>query len=725
MRLLVFSTLYPNAAMPQHGVFVENRLNAFLRKYSADVKVIAPVPWFPYQNDTFGRYGAWARAPQREIRNGVEIFHPRYFIPPKIGMKYAPHALVRCLRKAVSDLAHEGWECDVLDAHYFYPDGVAAAAVAKEIGKPLVITARGTDINLIPNEAGPCRAILDAANRADAVITVAEALKDELVALGAPAEKISVLRNGVDLERFTPRNREKDRTALGVSGNVIVSVGHLIDRKGHDLMIDALRDIPGATLLIAGEGEKRRALDTQAERFGLADRVRFLGAVPHEKLGIVYNAADILALASSREGWPNVLLEAMACGTPCVATPVWGSREVIRAPEAGRLASGRSAAAMAAAINSIFNDPPDRAATRRYAANHSWEGTINGMATIFNDLAGKSHAAATIKTTPVKITSNASPPRLIVTVDTEEQFDWSTPGASNYEINDIAGVDRFQQVCAEAGAVPLYFLTYPLLTHEKTAAYFRTLQQCRAAACGLHLHSWATPPEGYAGGFYSFQKNLPREICAQKLAALADAYEARFSARAIYHRAGRYGVAPHDYDLLAAQGIQYDFSPSAGFDFSCAGGSDFSGYSNKSFSTAGKGWRIIVTPTAGARAIRRTQMFLSQEGNAPGFSLPRQSPLSRILQPMRLSPEGASLADLKALTRRLLADRAPVLTFTLHSTSLTPGANPYVKDAAGVERILEVTRAYFAWFQETIGGEIISPEALAAFYETRAKPRAA
>lgn len=723
MRILVFTTLYPNAEMPAHGVFVENRLRAFLKRHDADVKVIAPVPWFPSRNETFGAYARWARVAERERRHEIDIYHPRYLIPPKTAMHLAPSSLAHCFLEQARKLIETGWDADLIDAHYFYPDGVAAAKVAGALDKPLVITARGTDVNLIPRHDGPRKAILKAARRADAVITVAAALKDELVRLGAPKEKISVLRNGVDLELFRPLDRRAIRDEMNLSGKVVASVGHLIDRKGHDLVIDALKDIPDATLLIAGDGERRGALEAQAKAAGLDGCVRFLGAVPHDELSRIYNAADVLALASSREGWPNVLLEAMACGTPCVATPVWGSGEVINAPEAGLLTTERSAAAIAASLNDMLAAPSDRDATRGYAEGYSWDATADAMDAIFSDLSEKSRARAALQSSPALAVNGAYKPRLLVTVDTEERFDWNGFDEMTFDCCDPEDIDRFQETCADAGIEPLYLLTYPLLADKKTAAYFRGLRESGLADCGLHLHQWATPPGAFSGEFFSFQKNLPRTAHLEKLRVLAGAFEAAFGEPALAHRAGRYGVAPEDYELLAAIGVEYDFSPSAAFDFLRLGGANFSGLSNAPFIAHGSAdnanWRVLVTPLCGARAVNRTSIFLKQSNDEAGFAGAKR-PAPPMTIPMRLSPEGATLADLKALTRRLVADEAPVLTFTLHSTSLTQGANPYAGTEADVARMLSITRDYFAWFRDEIGGEFLTFNDLRALYDSAA-----
>ncbi len=393
IRTLVFTTLYPNREQPSHGIFVENRLRHVLRSGRVEAQIVAPVPYFPFGGAAFGRYGALARVPRHEVRHGVEVWHPRFAVVPKIGMRLGPLLLDRSGRAAVSSLSRRGFDFDLIDAHYFYPDGVAAARMAEALRKPLVITARGTDINLIAEFPGPRRQILWAAERADQIVTVCQALKDRLVELGVVENKIRVLRNGVDLAMFAPVDRTAARGELGLTRRTLVSVGHLIERKGHDLVIRALAKLADIDLLIVGDGPEESRLRALAHACGVADRVRFLGRVLHEELPAIYTAVDALVLASSREGWANVLLEAMACGTPVVATDVWGTREVVTDPVAGKLVGERTESALADAIGSLLRAPPDRAATRAYAEGFGWEPTTQGQLDIFDRLARADRAS--------------------------------------------------------------------------------------------------------------------------------------------------------------------------------------------------------------------------------------------------------------------------------------------------------------------------------------------
>lgn len=383
IRVLVFTTLYPNAAQPSHGVFVENRLDQLVRSGAVTARVVAPIPTFPLLDRAWPPFRATREVPARERRRGIEVLHPRYPLLPKVSMTAAPFSLYAATRPLLERIRAEGFDFDLIDAHYFYPDGVAAAMLGRALGRPVVITGRGTDLNLIPDYALPRRMIRWAARQAAGLVTVSAALKERLVALGTEPDRIHVLRNGVDLDRFRPVDRAAARKALGLRRTTLLSVGNLVPLKGHDLAIRAVGRLPEAELLIAGAGPQEAELRRLAEVERVMDRVRFLGRVPHESLREIYGAADVLVLASSREGWPNVLLEAMACGTPVVATRVGGIPECVAAPEAGELVDERSAEAIAAAVRRLLARRPERDATRRYAERFGWGPTTAGQLRVF------------------------------------------------------------------------------------------------------------------------------------------------------------------------------------------------------------------------------------------------------------------------------------------------------------------------------------------------------
>ena len=393
LRLLTFSSLYPNAARPNHGVFVENRLRHLVASGEASSLVVAPVPYFPSSAPIFGGWAIHARAPAREERHGITVLHPRFPGMPTLGMSASPWLLYRAMLPFLRRLLAAGPAFDAIDAHYAYPDGVAAVWLGRRLALPVVVTARGTDVNDIPRHAIPRRMIQREMAGASALIAVSAALKQAMIALGAPPEKVTVLRNGVDTEQFRPpSDRAAVRATLGLTRTTLLSVGHLVERKGHHLVIQALERVPDTDLLIAGDGPERARLAFLIRERGLGDRVRLLGARPHAEMANLYGAADLLVLASSREGWANVLLESMACGTPVVATNIWGNPEVVRRREAGVIAE-RDPEALAAAISGLLADPPARAATRAYAEEFSWDATTAGQLALFRRVVSRSRPA--------------------------------------------------------------------------------------------------------------------------------------------------------------------------------------------------------------------------------------------------------------------------------------------------------------------------------------------
>lgn len=386
MKILTVTTLYPNAQQPNHGIFVENRLRHLVQSGEVSAQVIAPVPWFPWKSKTFGRYARYSRVPKHEVRHGLTIYHPRYLAIPKVGMSVSPLFLYRAYKKAALALCERGGDFDLIDAHYFYPDGVAAVLLARALDKPVVITGRGTDLNLIPSYAVPRRWIRWAGNRADGLIAVSQALKNGLLSLVGSKLEICVLANGVDLAVFKPHDQTAMREKYGLSGPVILSVGNLVQLKGHDLVIRAVSLLDKAVLLVVGDGPERTRLEHLALSLGLGDRIRFLGVISHQELPELYSAADVLVLASEREGWPNVLLESMACGTPVVVTGFPSAPEIVNSPAAGRIAKTRTPEAIAEAVEDVLHTPPSQDATRQYAEQHDWKATTNGQVALFQDI---------------------------------------------------------------------------------------------------------------------------------------------------------------------------------------------------------------------------------------------------------------------------------------------------------------------------------------------------
>lgn len=389
LRLLTFSTLFPSAARPNHGVFVENRLRHLVASGQATSVVLAPVPWFPSTNARFGDWARMAQTPARETRHGLTVWHPRYPVIPRFGMSAAPFLLYRAMVPVMRRMIAEHGPFDAIDAHYVYPDGVAAVWLGTRFNLPVTVTARGTDVNLIPQYRVPRALIGQVIEKSAAMITVSAALKGALLELGAPDAKVTVLRNGVETALFVPpADRAAARAAAGMTRPTLISVGLLIDRKGHHRTIEAMRQLPDHDLVIVGEGPDRDRLSALIDSLGLRDRVRLLGSRPHAELPALYGASDASVLASSREGWANVLLESMACGTPVVASNIWGNPEVVQSIEAGVIYDPNTPDGIAEGVRRLFAEMRPRTETRAYAERFSWDETTAGQLALFRRITG-------------------------------------------------------------------------------------------------------------------------------------------------------------------------------------------------------------------------------------------------------------------------------------------------------------------------------------------------
>ncbi len=375
MRVLTFTSLFPNAVQPAHGIFVYQRVVHLARRQGNIVQVVAPVPYFPRWLCR-SRWRAASQVPKEEEIGNLKVHHPRYLLLPKISMPL--HGLLMFLGSVfLVRRLKKGMSFDCIDAHYVYPDGFAAALLGKVSGVPVIVSARGTDVNWFPSFRLIRPMIRWTLRRAAGVIAVSAALKDVMVKLGVPAEKIRVIGNGVDVGRFQPLDRRAARRQLKLpeDGPVIVSVGALIPNKGHQFLIRALAQLapryPGLRAYLLGEGSYRAKLEALVSEAGMQERVFLVGSRPYEELHRWFSAADVSCLVSAREGWPNVLLESLACGTPVVATRVGGIPEVIVSPELGVLVE-QDVPSIAAGLELALNKQWNRAALVRYAGRRTW-----------------------------------------------------------------------------------------------------------------------------------------------------------------------------------------------------------------------------------------------------------------------------------------------------------------------------------------------------------------
>ena len=370
LRVLTLSTLFPDASRPNFGVFVERQTLELAAHPDVDLRLVAPVGLPPWPLSRHARYADLAGLPERELWKGLETHRPRFTTIPGTAGRFHAGTLTRRLIPLLTEIRRD-FVFDVIDAEFFFPDGPAAVALGRHFGVPVSIKARGADIHHWGSAPATSRQVVAAGQAANGVLAVSQAMRGDMAALGIPPDKIRVHHTGVDLDRFAPRDRVVAKAAHGVTGPLIVSLGALIPRKGHDVVIGAMPSLPGAALLIAGEGPERGALEAQIAALGLGDRVRLLGSVPHGDLPALLGAANVMALASASEGLANAWVEALACGTPIVITQAGGAGEVVTDPAYGGI-SARTAPAFVEAIGAILADPPAQAVVRRGAERFTW-----------------------------------------------------------------------------------------------------------------------------------------------------------------------------------------------------------------------------------------------------------------------------------------------------------------------------------------------------------------
>lgn len=379
LRVLSLTTLFPRPGQPGNfGGFVARQYRALVERGEIDLTVINPVPQAPWPLGRWLLSAAERALPLHDGSRGYPVQYPRFAYVPRFGGRWNPALITRAVLPLVRRLHREN-PFDLVDAQFFYPDGPAAAAIARALNLPLTIKARGSDISYWGQLPYAKTAILAAARLAGGSLAVSAALKAEMMALGMEPAKLHVHYTGLDHAVFHTRDQPTARAELAAfatgavptSGHLLVTTGNLIPLKGQALVIAALQSLPGTRLLIAGNGPDERALRQQAEQTGLADRVHFSSYAP-DQLAVALSAADAMVLPSEREGLANAWIEALACGAPLVITDTGSAREVLTSPAAGRLVA-RTPAAIAAAVQDILSAPSDRAAVARHATRFSWD----------------------------------------------------------------------------------------------------------------------------------------------------------------------------------------------------------------------------------------------------------------------------------------------------------------------------------------------------------------
>lgn len=392
MRIDVLTSLYPSPKAPFEGIFAARKWEGMAAR-GHEVRLVVPLPWAPkiFAPLMSPERARIAASPAQETRSGIEIIRPRYLHIPKGGAKNADRFAAAGIREVLTKRKEgSGRVADVCVLDYAWP--AAAAAPRLEAARvPCVINGRGSDVLQVQDVAKLRSSLVRGLGSASALTAVSQDLLDAMVELRADGHSAPAVLtpNGVDSTHFCLGDRASARAALGEesSGEVVLVVGHLIERKDPLLALGAFlsMDRPGARLLFVGRGPLEGALTFAIQRAGAGDRVRLLGERPPEELVHWYRAADVTLLTSSREGRPNVVLEALSSGCPVLATHAGGTSEVI--PDHGRmLAKTREPAEIGAMLMSLLEQPPKADTLRASVEPLSWAKSLDALESLLTDL---------------------------------------------------------------------------------------------------------------------------------------------------------------------------------------------------------------------------------------------------------------------------------------------------------------------------------------------------
>ncbi len=377
LRVLTLASLFPDASRPTFGPFVERQTLGLAAHPDVELRVVTPIGIPPWPLSRHARYLGFDAVPFAEDWKGVQVARPRFTHWPKTAGRFDAGSMARAVLPMLKDIRQD-FSFDVIDAEFFFPDGPAAVQLGQALAVPVSIKARGADIHFWGGNPATRNQVLNAGKSADGLLAVAGSLKADMAALGMPEERIRVHYTGVDLSLFKAGERASAKRAVGVSGPLVLSVGALIPRKRQALTIEAVARLDGVTLALIGKGEDEAMLKARAAQLGCANRVTFLGALPHAEIATWLAAADAFCLPSSSEGLANAWVEALACGTPIVITDVGGARELMDRADAGHIVEP-DVEQVANALADLIASPRDPQAVRATAERFTWEANRDAL----------------------------------------------------------------------------------------------------------------------------------------------------------------------------------------------------------------------------------------------------------------------------------------------------------------------------------------------------------
>jgi len=368
MRILSITSLFPNSKEPNKGIFVLNRLKA-LSKY-AEVEVVAPIPWFPFVKTNRKR-----EIPFKENIEGLKVYHPRFFSIPKFLKSLDGFFFYLSLKRFRKKIK----KADIIDAHYAWPDGYGAFLIAEKYNKKFSITLRGKDVNYWSKKYSIKDKIKRILKKSDIIISVSKNLKNKL-----KKYNVDAIPNGVDTNLFAPIDKNKARKQLGLDLNrkIFLTVGNDFRRKGYFKLIEAFNElnIKNRLLLIAGYDRMDfRHLKDKISKLKNRSKIKLLKEIPNKRLPFYYSSSDVYCLISYSEGWPNSVMEALACGNPCVVTGQAGGEFITK--DLGIVTDHKH---LTENLEKALKKKWDKKKILKFAKDNSWDKTAKKVYSLFD-----------------------------------------------------------------------------------------------------------------------------------------------------------------------------------------------------------------------------------------------------------------------------------------------------------------------------------------------------
>lgn len=378
-RVAVISRLYPRPHLPHYAPFNKQYFERLAKRFALDLLVPIPFPeWYRHRDSL---------VPGTD--EGMSVRYTPWVFPPKLGRTLYPSCFALCLLPYLRWLEESRPACLIVS--WAYPDAVGALMLAHKLGIPVVVKTYGSDVNVHAKHPLRAAQMRWALNRASGTLCVSQALRQTLEAIGVTSSKLFIVPTGIDPGLFYPAHRASSGDADGGARErrCILFIGNLLREKGVRELLAAFERIAAARasvdLIYLGDGPERSWLERQLApnglRGGLRERVRVVGRIPHAEVGDWLRRAELLCLPSYREGLPNVVLEAMACGVPVVATAVGGIPEAV-SEDVGILVPPRLTTALAEALAEALDRTwaPETIAAR--ASRYSWDATIDATSRV-------------------------------------------------------------------------------------------------------------------------------------------------------------------------------------------------------------------------------------------------------------------------------------------------------------------------------------------------------